>query len=267
MKLKLDHAHIGKTATECYLNIDGVLSSVEERNIRIGDFNKRVLTAIVREIYIAIHKSPVYEAKDFAKSFVGCYTSDDLIPFMCNYITDEGFRDAFNKCVRLRDYDSAVDLCKFYVTSFKGKELVFYSDRAMSMKVDTPKKAYVGVVLRSLVPMLILISKLNLISRCKCYYKRQIYPAMSAFGVYITYGHYESIQYSGSMPDIMRYHLTVLKLASMMWVAPDFSDYIIRTIKQASIETLFELFELMDTVYNNQFTISNMDIGLRLLVK
>ena len=82
MKLKLDHAHIGKTATECYLNIDGVLSSVEERNIRIGDFNKRVLTAIVREIYIAIHKSPVYEAKDFAKSFVGCYTSDDLIPFM-----------------------------------------------------------------------------------------------------------------------------------------------------------------------------------------
>ena len=267
MKLKLDHTHIGETVIECYLNTNGVLNSMEERNIRIRDFNKRVLTAIVREIYIAIHKSSVYEAKDFAKSFVGCYTVDDLIPFMCNYITDEGFRDALNSCVRLRNYGSAVDLCKFFVTSFKGKELVFYNDKAMSMKIDTPKKAYVGVVLRSLVPILILISKLSLISSRKYICNKHICSALDVFRIYTLYGFYKSICYSGSVPDILKYYLTILRLASMLTIAPDFSDYIIRTIKQASVETLLELFEMMDTVYNNQFTISNMDIGLRLLVK
>lgn len=267
MKLKFDHSHINETAYMCFTDIDTMLSLIEERDIRIIDFSKRVFTAIVSEIYMALHDCTVNSARTFAKSFISKYSVDNLIPFIDTYINNESFRNSFNRCVTLKDFNKAVDLCNYSIGIFKGKEILYYNDLALSMMVDTPKKAYIAVVLRSLTPLLIRICELSLFSSCSEVFDKHISFVLNSFMVHTRFGHYVSTNYACSLPETLSNKLTLLRIASISLLSSQYYESVVFKIKQVSPVTVSDLFASMDATYFNQFIVYGGEIGLRSLSK
>ena len=161
-EVKLDHSNICEYAYFYHQHGYNTIAKVNEEDISIQQYNKRIFVALIREIYLAVRPdSYVLNASNYAKEVIEGKHCPSVIAFMELFINSEEFRNSIGKAVCSDIPAKVYDLC-LDIVSIKGREVFYLNDVAMMEGVNRPKKAQLGVMMQSLLPTLIRINELRL---------------------------------------------------------------------------------------------------------
>lgn len=260
---KFDHENIGKTAVYYNEKTYEHISESDIKNIRIRDFNKRVFMAIIREIYLTFHKRTIAEANNFAKSVLHGYIINDVTPFMQTFINDESFRTIFNKHIYYRDVDSVSDAFKLYAdhTLERYKHTCFSEEYTEIAAIDT-KRASIGLVLKSLLPVLLRIHESHILLMQKSTYGKLYHSVMRDSGVQIRNSRVKVDNCDGILRVNTAIEMMLCKLVILRSVDIDLFRSFMSRVRGLKPENIKDFFFLINALYNDLFT-CNRDLGLQ----
>ena len=271
MLYKFDHAHIGETATDYRSKGYAALDDVDEQSIKMWEYNQRVFTAVVREIYLANNKkAAIPTANAFATAVVKRIGAAKLVAFMNEYVSNSTFRAVVNDCVAAADEDKTVAAIEGYVGDEKAVE--FFNEDALVAYDGATKKAQLGVILDTLMAVLIKIAKLKISSVSKTVLTHRVKTVMADLKLAKKGSYYFQTTEDGEIiPETaadnnFKAQTIIVAIASLSFVNKDFYDEVVEQINGVAAGTAAQKFAAAYAIYND-LTVTNGKVGVQALVQ